>query len=171
MSIPEGVGVIISRGYTYSPLYMGLEVPSPYYWNLVMATITRMDKRVVRILLECFLLCWLLISVDLRGPQGMCASPWGSKFLQFHAVFGKIWQNRMLAPPPSPTGLALPPRGNPGSATEYWCLLFILVGAIINSQIFSTENIMWLVTKKLLKFVENFMGLEWWCLRCLQDVH
>ena len=25
--------------------------------------------------------------------------PWGSKFFQFHAVFGKIWQNRMLAPP------------------------------------------------------------------------
>ena len=23
----------------------------------------------------------------------------GSKFFQFHAVFGKIWQNRMLAPP------------------------------------------------------------------------
>ena len=27
------------------------------------------------------------------------APPWGSKFFQFHAVFGKIWQNRMLAPP------------------------------------------------------------------------
>ena len=25
--------------------------------------------------------------------------PWGSKFFQFHAVFGKFWQNRMLAPP------------------------------------------------------------------------
>ena len=25
---------------------------------------------------------------------------WGPKFFQFHAVFGKIWQNRMLAPPP-----------------------------------------------------------------------
>ena len=25
--------------------------------------------------------------------------PGGSKFFQFHAVFGKIWQNRMLAPP------------------------------------------------------------------------
>ena len=30
----------------------------------------------------------------------MCAPPpRGSKFFQFHAVFGKIWQNRMLAPP------------------------------------------------------------------------
>ena len=36
--------------------------------------------------------------------------PWGSKFFQFHAVFGKIWQNRMLAPPGE---LAPPPRGNP----------------------------------------------------------
>ena len=26
-------------------------------------------------------------------------APRGSKFFQFHAVFGKIWQNRMLAPP------------------------------------------------------------------------
>ena len=28
------------------------------------------------------------------------APPPGSKFFQFHAVFGKIWQNHMLAPPP-----------------------------------------------------------------------
>ena len=34
--------------------------------------------------------------------------PPGSKFFQVHGVFGKIWQNRMLAPPP---------RGNPRSAT------------------------------------------------------
>ena len=27
------------------------------------------------------------------------ACPPGSKFFQFHTVFGKIWQNRMLAPP------------------------------------------------------------------------
>ena len=44
---------------------------------------------------------------------------WGgaSKILLFHAVFGKFWQNRMLALPP-PGELAPPPRGNPGSATE-----------------------------------------------------
>ena len=39
------------------------------------------------------------------------------KFFQFHAVFGKIWQNHMLAPPP-------PPPGNPGSAavaTHVFC--------------------------------------------------
>ena len=39
-----------------------------------------------------------------RGHEG-CAPPWGSKFFQFHAVFGEIWQNRMLAP---------------GSATEFF---------------------------------------------------
>ena len=44
--------------------------------------------------------------------------PWGSKFFQFHAVFGEIWQNRMLAPPPGE--LAPPPRGNPGSATDMY---------------------------------------------------
>ena len=42
--------------------------------------------------------------------------PLVSKFFQFHAVFWKIWQNLMLAPPPG--GLVSPPRGNPGSATD-----------------------------------------------------
>ena len=36
---------------------------------------------------------------DLRGARGTLAPPPGSKFFQFHAVFGKIWQNRMLAHP------------------------------------------------------------------------
>ena len=36
------------------------------------------------------------------------------KFFQFHAVFGKIWQNGVLLG--FPGGLAPPPRGNPGSA-------------------------------------------------------
>ena len=40
-------------------------------------------------------------------------------FFQFHAVFGKFWQNRMLAPPGE---LAPPPQGNAGSATDN-CLL------------------------------------------------
>ena len=39
-------------------------------------------------------------------------APWISKFFQFHAVFGKFWQNRMLVPPGE---LAPPPLGNPGS--------------------------------------------------------
>ena len=52
---------------------------------------------------------------DLRGGAGDARPPWGSKFFQFHAVFEKIRQIRMLAPPPGE--LAPPPRGNPGSAT------------------------------------------------------
>ena len=32
------------------------------------------------------------------GHEGRAPS-WGSRFLQFHAVFEKMWQNRMLAPP------------------------------------------------------------------------
>ena len=53
---------------------------------------------------------------DLRGGARDAGPPPGSKFFQFHAVFGKLWQNRMLAP--SPGELAPPPRGNPGSATD-----------------------------------------------------
>ena len=34
---------------------------------------------------------------DLRRREGR--APPGSNFFQFHAVFGKIWQIRMLAPP------------------------------------------------------------------------
>ena len=34
-----------------------------------------------------------------KGAQGTRAPSGGSKFFQFHAVFGKFWQNRMLAPP------------------------------------------------------------------------
>ena len=41
---------------------------------------------------------------DLEGAR---APPNGPKFSQFHAVFRKIWENHMLAPPPT---------GNPGSA-------------------------------------------------------
>ena len=37
---------------------------------------------------------------NLRGGVPLTRAPSGSKFFQFHAVFGKIWQNCMLAPPP-----------------------------------------------------------------------
>ena len=47
------------------------------------------------------------------------ARPPRSKFFQFHAVFGKIWQNRMLTPP---WRFGAPPRGNPGSATAVGCV-------------------------------------------------
>ena len=43
--------------------------------------------------------------------------PSGSKFFKFHAVFGKYWHNRMLAPPSPQGSWRPPPRGNPGSAT------------------------------------------------------
>ena len=45
------------------------------------------------------------------------ARPPGPKFLHFHAVFGQIGQIIGWRPPP-PLGLAPPPLGNPGSATE-----------------------------------------------------
>ena len=41
----------------------------------------------------------LVAVADLRGARGTHATPRGSKFFQFHAVFGNIWQIRILAPP------------------------------------------------------------------------
>ena len=54
---------------------------------------------------------------DLRGGGRPRRSPppHGPKCSQFHAVFWKFWQNHRLAPHPG--GLALPPTGNPGSAS------------------------------------------------------
>ena len=40
----------------------------------------------------------MLSVADLRGAKD---APRGSKFFQFHAVFGKFWENLMLAPPES----------------------------------------------------------------------
>ena len=56
--------------------------------------------------------------LDMSGGGSKGAHvPLGSKFFEFHVVFGKIWRNRMLAPPP---------RGNPGSATKVILCLAIL---------------------------------------------
>ena len=52
-----------------------------------------------------------IISGGSKGARVTRTPPWVFKFFQFHAVFEKIWQNRMLAPPS---------RGNPGSATDYY---------------------------------------------------
>ena len=45
----------------------------------------------------------------------MCAPLWGPKFFQFHAGFGKIWQNRMLVPP---WGVGAPSSGK--SWIRHW---------------------------------------------------
>ena len=71
---------------------------------------------------------WVCSGGSKGGRGGRAPPPWGSKFFQFHAVFGKIWQNRMLAPPPGE--LAPPPQGNPRSATDY--------GIVTNSDVILT---------------------------------
>ena len=48
------------------------------------------------------------------GPVADLTGGARSKLFQFHAVFGKIWQNRMMV---APGELAPPPRGNRASAT------------------------------------------------------
>ena len=48
---------------------------------------------------------------DLGGcPQCVPPPPYGPKFSQFHAVFHKIWENHMLAPP-SPWRAGAPSYG------------------------------------------------------------
>ena len=54
---------------------------------------------------------------DLRGDRERRPR---SKFFQFHAVFGKIWQNRILAPRPPPSRR---PGDNPRSATGCYCFI------------------------------------------------
>ena len=66
------------------------------------------------------LLWWEVMSVSSSGGSKGGARdarpPFDPRFLHFRAVFGKNWQNNRLAHPP--LGLAPPPLGNPGSATE-----------------------------------------------------
>ena len=50
--------------------------------------------------------------LDARPPP----PPGGPNSFNFMQFFGKIWQNRMLAPPLE--SWRPPPRGNPGSATD-----------------------------------------------------
>ena len=45
------------------------------------------------------------------------------KFFRFHAVFGKIWQNRMLVPPP-PWGVGAPPPGEILDPPLSWVLFW-----------------------------------------------
>ena len=65
--------------------------------------------------------------LDARPP------PWGSKFFQFHAVFGEIWQNRMLAPPPRRVGA--PSSGK--SWIRHWKPSLTVIFVIITNNSFS----------------------------------
>ena len=72
--------------------------------------------------------------VDLRKTP---LRPPGPKFSQFHAVFRKIWQNHMLAPPPL-QGILDPPLLLPiyterkGKAKKYiWYLLVLLWSLVL----------------------------------------
>ena len=69
---------------------------------------------------------------DLSGGDARDVHPpWGPKFFQFHAVFGKIWQNHMLAPPP---------RGNPGSATVNCEFLFLFLFPMVPEELSVSLN-------------------------------
>ena len=80
------------------------------------------------LLLELFKFCTKHVKMKNIEPHSSLVYQWRiqggerdtrprSKFCQFYAVFGKIWQNCMLVPP---EGWRPPPRGNPESATVYY---------------------------------------------------
>ena len=64
-----------------------------------------------------FILNYLYWRIQGGAPPARPLPLHGPKFSQYFAVFRKIWQNRMLAPP---RGLAPPPTGNPGSAPDMY---------------------------------------------------
>ena len=66
---------------------------------------------------DCSYLLHSLWTISSGGSKGGArnAHPRGPNSFNFMQFFGKIWQNRMLAPP---GGLVPPPRGNPGSAID-----------------------------------------------------
>ena len=59
----------------------------------------------------------MIVSGGSKGWARRTHAPlWGSKFFQFHAVFGGNLAKMVCWRPPGE--LAPPPRGNPGSATD-----------------------------------------------------
>ena len=66
------------------------------YENLVSSLVCDKDKWEIYVLA-----CTVISGGSKGGRRGRAPPPWGSKFFRFHAVFGKFWQNRMLAPPGS----------------------------------------------------------------------
>ena len=76
-----------------------------------------------------FLKCWksslnFTVWTAVADPRGDAPGarplPHGPKFSQFHAVFRKIWQNHMLAPPPTGNPVSAPVKGN--LMPEFWVM-------------------------------------------------
>ena len=57
---------------------------------------------------------------DLRGGVRDARPPLASKFFQFHAVFGRIWQNCVFTPPPPPLEGSRPPLGKSWIRHCHW---------------------------------------------------
>ena len=74
----------------------------------------------------------MLVLADLKGRQGHV--PLGSKFFQFHAIFGKHWPNISFSHPPFE--LVPQPRGNPGSATGLSFLIWTFVHSVFFACIY-----------------------------------
>ena len=71
------------------------------------------------------------------GPPG------GRNSFNFMQFLGKIWRNRMLAPP---WGVGAPSSGNPGSATAV--VSFFIFDALIIAQISQSDGFLVYTGKK-----------------------
>ena len=70
-----------------------------------------------------------LALADLGGTPGP-PPPYGPKFSQFHAAFGKVWQNRMLTSKPPP------PHPREGWRLLLWRILYPpMVSGLLSRQL------------------------------------
>ena len=74
------------------------------------------------------------LTESIRGCKGAPGTrpPPGSKFFHFHAVFGKIWPNNRLAPPP--WGLTLPSMKSWFRHWKGWNEIFLRFSGFIESS-------------------------------------
>ena len=94
---------------------------------------------------------------DLREARGTGPLPRRSKLFQFHAVFGKFWKNRMLAPP----GELAPPSSRK-SWIRHWLYLFTFKN-IFSIRDFSPNYFhlkYFFLLKVLCSFISQSEGLE-----------
>ena len=85
--------------FLFTHSWSGMEIKSLGSSHLFLILLVYVDqKKPARLSYWPLRSCHMLSEVQNMQWRPSCPPPPGLKFFQFHAVFGKIWQNRMLAP-------------------------------------------------------------------------